>query len=312
MRNDARSAADLYFFDALVAAGSLSAVALKLGVTPSAASKRLIQMEKRLGMSLVNRSTRRMSPTPEGVVYLQHARRILSQIATLERKMFDLKSEPEGLIRVNATLGFGRSYIQPLISRFVRKFPSITVELFLTPFPPAATEDAFDLSIQFGKPPDRKLNLRLLAENRRLLVASPAYLQRAGTPASPQDLLKHNCIVIKQDTLPFTEWILSGGGSTEKVAVAGNLLTNDGDAGVQWALDGHGILLRAQWDVAKYLRSGRLVQLLAGYSTPNADIYAVYPELPQATVRMNLLLDYLAKSFESLHPGSNIPAHSGW
>lgn len=312
MKKDPRHSADLYFFDALVSAGSLSAVALRLGVTPSAASKRLIQLEKRLGMTLVNRSTRRMSPTAEGLVYLEHARSILAQIESLDREMFRFKSEPEGLIRLNATLGFGRSYIQPLVSRFIKKYPSITIQLFLTPFAPAVSDDAFDLSIQFGKPPHQKLKTRLLAQNRRLLVASAAYLARAGKPALPHDLLKHNCIVIKQDELPYSEWILSNGQSTEKVPVIGNLITNDGYVGVQWALDGHGIVMRAEWDVARYMRSGRLVQVLDDYTTPNADIYAVYREEPHTTARMNLLLDYLSRSFDNLNPGSNITVSAGW
>ncbi|ETF02746.1 LysR family transcriptional regulator [Advenella kashmirensis W13003] len=312
MKKDPRHSADLYFFDALISAGSLSAVALRLGVTPSAASKRLIQLEKRLGMTLVNRSTRRMSPTAEGLVYLDHARSILAQIEALDRQMFTLKSEPEGLIRVNATLGFGRSYIQPLISRFIRKYPAITIQLFLTPFPPPVSDNAFDLSIQFGKPPLRNVKARLLAQNRRLLVASGAYLARAGRPLAPQDLLKHNCIVIKQDELPYSEWILSNGKSTEKVPISGNLVTNDGYVGVQWALDGHGVVMRAEWDVARYMRSGRLVQVLANYSTPNADIYAVYREQPHATARMTLLLDFLSRSFGTLNPGSTVTVSTGW
>ena len=295
-----------------MSAGSLSAVALRLGVTPSAASKRLIQLEKRLGMTLVNRSTRRMSPTAEGLIYLDHARSILAQIEALDRQMFTLKSEPEGLIRVNATLGFGRSYIQPLLSRFIRKYPAITIQLFLTPFPPPVSDNAFDLSIQFGKPPLRNVKTRLLAQNRRLLVASGAYLARAGRPSAPQDLLKHNCIVIKQDELPYSEWILSNGKSTDKVPISGNLITNDGHVGVQWALDGHGVVMRAEWDVARYMRSGRLVQVLANYSTPNADIYAVYREQPHITARMTLLLDFLSRSFGNLNPGSTITASTGW
>lgn len=312
MTKDPRHSADLYFFDALMSAGSLSAVALRLGVTPSAASKRLILLEKRLGMTLVNRSTRRMSPTAEGLVYLDHARSILAQIEALDRQMFTLKSQPEGLIRVNATLGFGRSYIQPLLSRFIKKYPAITIQLFLTPFPPPVSDNAFDLSIQFGKPPQRNVRTRLLAQNRRLLVASAAYLARAGRPLVPQDLLKHNCIVIKQDELPYSEWILSNGKSTDKVPISGNLITNDGYVGVQWALDGHGVVMRAQWDVARYMRSGRLVQVLPNYSTPNADIYAVYREQPHTTARMTLLLDFLSRSFGTLNPGSNVTASTGW
>jgi len=144
--NNAIQPADLGFFSVLAGAGSLSAAARELGVTTPAVSKHLAQMEARLGVSLVNRTTRRMGMTPEGELYLEHARRILGEIDGMEELLGVSKGTPKGLLRVNATLGFGRSHVAPLISRFVRKHPQMEVQLQLSVNPPALTDDVLRLS----------------------------------------------------------------------------------------------------------------------------------------------------------------------
>ena len=153
-------AADLGFFSVLASAGSLSAAARELGITTPAVSKHLALMEARLEVPLVNRSTRRMSLTPEGEVYLAHARRILAEIDGMEEVLGVSKAMPRGLLRVNSTLGFGRSHVAPLISRFARKFPEVEVQLQLSVNPPAPTEDLFDVCVRFGAPPDSRLIAR--------------------------------------------------------------------------------------------------------------------------------------------------------
>src|SRR4249920_2328857 len=155
--------ADLGFFSALAAAGSMSAAARELGITTPAVSKRLAQMESRIGMPLVNRTTRRMRLTPEGELYLEHARRILGEIDDMEELLGVAKATPKGLLRVNATLGFGRSHVAPLISRFARKHPQVNVQLQLSVNPPALTEDAFDVCIRFGAPPDARVIAKHIA-----------------------------------------------------------------------------------------------------------------------------------------------------
>ena len=190
--------AELGFFSTLAMAGSLSAAARELGITTPAVSKRLAQMEARLGVTLVNRTTRRMSLTPEGELYVAQARRILGEIEDMAQLLGQSKGEPQGLLRVNATLGFGRSHVAPVISRFVRKHPAVDVQLQLSVNPPPLTDDAFDVCIRFGVPPDTRVIARRLAPNRRLLCASPAYLGRAGTPKVPNDLARHACIGIRQ------------------------------------------------------------------------------------------------------------------
>lgn len=296
---------DLGFFSALAAGGSLSAAARELGVSTPAVSKRLAQMESRLGVTLVNRTTRRMSLTPEGETYLEHARRILAEIDDMQRLLGRSKGTPQGLLRVNATLGFGRSQVAPVISRFVRKHPQVEVQLQLSVNPPPLTDDAFDVCIRFGEPPDARVIARRIAGNRRLLCAAPAYLARHGEPRLPHDLARHNCIGIRQGDEAYGMWRLtsvrarSRNQRAEAVKTRGNLSTNDGEIAVSWALDGHGILMRAEWDVARYLKSGRLVQVLPDYQLPEADIYAVYPQSHQLSARVRAFVDFIADSFAS-------------
>ncbi|MEP6720750.1 MAG: LysR substrate-binding domain-containing protein [Variovorax sp.] len=292
--------ADLGFFSALASAGSLSAAARELGISTPAVSKHLAQMEMRAGVSLVNRTTRRMSLTPEGELYLEHARRILGDIESMGELLGVSKATPKGLLRVNATLGFGRSQVAPLISKFVRKYPEVEVQLQLSVNPPPLTDDSFDVCVRFGAPPDSRVIARHIAANRRLLCAAPAYIARHGVPKVPNDLTKHNCIGIRQGEEAYGLWRLaSGRGKTvnaEAIKTRGNLTTNDGEIAVNWALEGHGVLMRAEWDIERYLRSGRLVQVLPQYFTPDADIYAVYPQRHQLAARVRTFVDFLATS----------------
>jgi DNA-binding transcriptional LysR family regulator len=291
---------DLGFFSALASAGSLSAAARELGVTTPAVSKHLALMEARVGVALVNRTTRRMSLTPEGELYLEHARRILGEIDDMAQLLGASKAMPRGLLRVNATLGFGRSHVAPLISRFVRKHPEVEVQLQLSVNPPPISEDSFDVCIRFGAPPDSRVIARHIAPNRRLLCAAPAYLAKHGIPKVPNDLSKHNCIGIRQGEEAYGVWRLSSGRgkkvAIEAIKTRGNLSTNDGEIAVNWALDGHGILMRAEWDIARYLEKGRLVQVLPQYYTPDADIHAVYPQRHQMAARVRAFVDFVAQS----------------
>jgi len=293
--------ADLGFFSTLAAAGNLSAAARELGITTPAVSKHLALIEARLNVPLVRRTTRRMSLTPEGELYLGHARRILGEVDQMEEALGTSKSTPKGLLRVNATLGFGRNHVAPLVSRFVRKYPEVDVQLQLSVDPPALDEDSFDVCIRFGASPDARVIARRIAPNRRLLCASPSYLTKRGTPKVPRDLSRHNCIGIRQGQEAYGVWRLSASRSrdksTETIRIRGNLATNDGEVAVNWALDGHGILMRAEWDIERYLRSARLVQVLPQYFTPDADINAVYPQRHQGAARVRAFVEFLQQAF---------------
>jgi LysR family transcriptional activator of dmlA len=289
---------EMAFFSELVRCGGFSLAARELGVTTAAISKRLAHLEERLGVRLLNRTTRRTSLSAEGEIYLAHARRILADISDMEQLVSQANAMPQGLLRINATPGFGRSHVAPLISRFVKLHAQVQVQLQLTVDPPNLAEDAFDVCIRFGEPPDARVMARKMAPNRRLLVASPAYLARCGTPKVPGDLARHNCLGIRQGDDAYGSWRLTSGKRTETVKVRGNLSTTDGEIAVDWALDGHGILMRAEWDIAKYVRSGRLVQVLEDCETPPADIYLVYPQRLQTSARVRAFVDFSAQHFE--------------
>ncbi len=249
-----------------------------------------------------------MSLTPEGELYLERARRILREIDGLEELLGVAKATPKGLLRVNATLGFGRSHVAPLISRFIRKYPEVEVQLQLSVDPPPITDDSFDVCIRFGTPPEVRVIARHIAPNRRLLCAAPAYLAKHGTPKVPNDLTRHNCIGIRQGEEAYGVWRLSTGrgksATTAAVKTRGNLTTNDGEIAVNWALDGHGILMRAEWDIDRYLKNGRLVQVLPQFYTPDADIHAVYPQRHQLAARVRAFVDFVALSFNQQAAGS--------
>jgi LysR family transcriptional activator of dmlA len=288
---------EMQFFSILMRCGSLAAAARELQVSPPAISKRLAALEARLGVVLLHRTTRRLTLTHEGETYLAQARRILGEIDALERELQGSRSEPSGLLRVNATLGFGRMHVAPAIATFARAHPKVDIQLQLSVNPPPLTEDAFDVCVRFGEPPDARVVARLLAPNRRLLCASPAYLQRHGAPRTPQDLAGHNIIAIRQGDEVYGLWRLRSGKRTESVRVRGNLSTNDGEIAVNWALAGLGLVLRAEWDIARYLRSGRLKTVLEQWQSPPADIHAVYPVRHQGTMRVRAFVDHLADEF---------------
>lgn len=296
-------AADFGFFSTLISAGSLAAAAREMGISTPAVSKRLAQMETRLNLLLVKRNSRRMALTPEGEIYLEHARRILAEVEELEGLLHGVAQAPRGLLRVNATLGFGRAYIAPLVADFVARYPEVDVQLLLTVAPPPLSDDSWDVCVRFGPPPEARVIARKLAGNRRILCASPAYLKRHGEPRSPQDLTRHNCIGIRQGD-EYGVWRFSknrGRGRAaqeeEQVRIRGNLTTNDGGVAVNWALQGRGILLRAQWDVGAYIDKGKLTHVLPAWDTPDADIYAVWPQALRASARLKAFADHLSASF---------------
>ncbi len=288
---------ELAFFVQLVKFGSLAATARELNLTPPAISKRLARLEQRLGVRLLNRTTRSISLTAEGELYLGNAQRILSEIEELERQVSSSRAEPRGLLRVNAPLGFGRTHISEAISSFIRRYPEVEVQLHLTDRPMNLPDDSIDVAIRFGELPDSRLIARKIAVNRRRLCAAPAYLKAFGQPQTPEELARHNCIVLRQNDSASGIWRLSQGKKTESIKVSGTLSSNDGEVALNWALDGHGILLRAEWNLARYLRSGQLVEILTNYQTPPADVYAVYLERLNLSAKVSCFHDHLRDFF---------------
>ncbi|MEK7317440.1 MAG: LysR substrate-binding domain-containing protein, partial [Pseudomonadota bacterium] len=266
----------------------------------------------RLGVRLLNRTTRRLSVTPEGEAYLAQGGRILAELDELEQGLRGSRVAPRGLLRVNGTLGFGRRHLAPAIGDFLVACPDIEVQLQLTDRALNLAEEGYDVGILVGDLPDARLNARRLALNSRLLCASPTYLARHGEPASPRALTQHRCIVIRESEAAYGTWHLQHQQSTarqETVKVRGMAATNDGEVAVNWALQGHGIVLRSEWEVAPLLRSGRLRQVLPDWSAQAADIHAVYLSRDKLSARVRAFVDFLAERFGHYDPAA--PYH-GW
>jgi LysR family transcriptional regulator, transcriptional activator for dmlA len=291
MKTDASS--ELSFFVLLAKHANLSATARALDITPPAATKRLALMEQRLGVRLVNRTTRRVSLTSEGEIYLAHASRILAEIREMDDLVGSSRAAPRGLLRVNATLGFGRTTIAPLMSAFAQRYPEVEIQLQLTDSPIDLVEEGFDLAVRFGDLPDTRLSARRIMSNRRFLCASPAYLERHGQPSTLADLSLHRCIIHRQNDDAYGIWRFTRNRKTEVVKVHGALSSNDGDIVLGWAIDGHGILIRSEWDLSKHLEAGRLQLVLPGFTLQPADLYVYYPSRRNLSPRVRAFIDFL-------------------
>lgn len=290
---------DIAFFALVARHASLTAAARQMGLSPPAVSRRLAALETRLGVRLLNRTTRRQSLTPEGEKYLEEGRRILGDIESLERDLAAGRQSPRGMLRINAGFGFGRRHLGPAVSDFVRLHPEVEVILHLSDRPLDLTAEAMDIGIRFGMGPDSGLVRRKIAANSRLLCAAPAYLAARSAPQGPADLRDHHCIVIRENEGAFNTWNLVSDQGPASVKVSGPVSVNHGEVAVDWALAGHGILLRSEWDIAPYLRSGELVRVLDGWSGVEADIHAVFPQRHQLSAKVRSFLDFLAERFAS-------------
>ncbi|CAJ7944199.1 LysR family transcriptional regulator [Burkholderia pseudomallei] len=226
--------------------------------------------------------------TSEGETYLGYATRIVADIRRMADAVRASRSVPRGLLRVNVMLGFGRTTITPLVSEFATPHPRVEVRLDVTDRPVDRVDGGFDFAIRFGEPPDTRLNARRIMSNRRLLRASPVYLQRRGAPASLA-----RCIVHRRNDDAHGVWRFVRDGEAEGVKVRAAPSSNDGDIVPGWALDGHGILIRSEWDLAKYLESGRLRRVLPEYALPSADLFACYPVRRNPSARARAPIDFL-------------------
>ncbi|WP_017777968.1 LysR family transcriptional regulator [Paraburkholderia kururiensis] len=299
-------ASNLEFFVLLARHGNLAATARELNLTPPAATKRLSQLEARLGVRLVNRTTRHVSLTPEGETYLHHATRILAELREMEDAVSSSHSVPKGLLRVNATLGFGRTTIAPIVSEFAKRYPHVEVQLDVTDRPVDLVESGIDLAIRFGSLPDQRLIARRVMSNRRFLCASPRYLEQHGAPENLADLANHTCIVHRQNDNAYSVWRFERHGESHAVKVHGTLSSNDGDIVLGWALDGHGILVRSEWDLAKYVASGRLRIVLPEFVQPSADLFVYYPNKRNQSARARAFIDFLIERFNGMN-GYEVP-----
>jgi len=286
--------------------GSLAMAARALRVTPSVVTKRLAALEARLGLRLFQRTTRRVSPTAEGDTLCERAAQLLRAFDEVEAELRERQAEPAGPIRLAATFGFGRLWLGPALAEFQARHAGIQVQLQLTEQLPDLAVEGFDGAIWLWNAPTERAAewvSRRLASNQRVVVASPAYLERHGAPRQLQDLARHTCLVVRENGggpgQRFDHWRLqrASDAQVQHVPVSGPLSSNSGELVRDWCLAGHGLMLRSLWDIAPQIASGELVRVLPGYAMPDADIHWLAPYRPQTPRRIRLLVDFLVESF---------------
>ena len=289
---------DIAFFALLVRQGSMASTAQELGLTPPAISKRLAAIEKRLGVRLLQRTTRQISLTPEGETYLTEGALVLANLEELERSVSGSRNKPRGIIKIGATLGFGRHYIAPAIAKYSDMYPEVKAQLTLIDRPINIVEKGLDVIIRFGELPDVRLTARLLANNQRLLLAAPNYLKRMGVPEHPKDLSKHQCLFLREANESYGTWHFHRGQKSEVIKVQGPLTCNDGGAVLNWAIEGRGIVVRSTWDAQQYITNGKLKPILTDWQLPNADIYIVFPSRDNLSAKTSIFVDFLLEEFK--------------
>ncbi len=258
---------DMKLFCVVAQEGGVAKAAQVLGVTPAAVSRRLKAMETALSVRLVARSTRRFALTDAGRDLQSGCRDILARLEALEESVAGADGRIEGLLRINSSFGFGREVVAPAVSAFCRLHPQVRIQLSLTERPLDLVAERYDVGVYVAALPESRWHVRRLFANAKILCASPEYLKTLERqPETPQDLATLSTIDIEEDAATFGVWTLERKGRSRQVSINPRFATNDGEAAVQWAVDGGGIVLRSRWAVAPLLDSGRLVQVLPEWS----------------------------------------------
>ncbi|HJV85412.1 MAG TPA: LysR family transcriptional regulator [Noviherbaspirillum sp.] len=297
---------DLRLFVTMVDAGSISAAARILNSSPPAVSRRLATLEARLGIRLITRTSRHFEPTDEGRVYYERGVCILKQIEDAESEATLRAKKPCGQLKVGAPMGLGRRYIAPMIERFNVCYPDISVHLVLSDAGWDVLDDSLDVAIRVGLPPDTSIIARKLIEQRRIVCASPSYLDQFGTPQTPEDLVRHNCIRLVRGADPLDNWQFSLEGQKRGVRVSGTFTTTSSEVVSQWAAAGKGIGLLALWDIQEHLETGTLKECLTEYWCDVIELYAIFVHRQHLPLRIRMFVDFIAKEFRSFG------AQSGW
>lgn len=281
-------------FVAAIDLGSFSAAARAFDQTPSSISRAIDRLESRLGVRLLLRSTRALTLTAEGQAYLLSARRILADLDDAEQQIAD-HGVPRGRLRVSAALSHGRMCIVPLLGEFTLAYPHVLVDLALTDAVVDVAAGQADVAIRFGPLADSTLTARKLGETRRVIVASPGYLGRRGTPVTPEDLHDHDCLNFSfRRAEPV--WPFRRDGEDFTLSVTGPIEANNGDSLAQLAIQGVGITRVGEFSVHEPLREGRLVPLLEGYNPGDIEqIHAVFVGGSNLPARVRVFVDFLAQ-----------------
>ena len=289
-------------FVSVATRGSLTAAAKAEGVAPAIMGRRLDALEEHLGVKLLVRTTRRLVLTHEGTAFLDDCQRILAEVAGAEASVSAGGVQASGHLRITAPAGFGRRHVAPLLPDFHAAHPRLRISLNLSDRVVDLAAEPYDCAVRVGDLPDSSLVSVRVAENRRLCVATPAYLQRRGTPRHPQDLAAHDCLTLSSDASQTRGWafrvpLAHGGGEVIHIRPGGPLDCSDGQVLHDWCLAGFGIAWRSTWEVQEEIAAGQLLAVLEDFAAPPNGIYMVFPHAKHLPLRVRLWIDFLKHSY---------------
>ncbi len=288
-------------FVSVVTRGSLTAAAHAEGVAPAIMGRRLDALEERLGVKLLLRTTRRITLTHEGSAFLEDCQRLLSDLANAEASVSAGGVKASGHLRITAPAGFGRRRVAPLVPKFRELHPEVTISLNLSDRVVDIAGEAYDCAVRVGDMPDSSLVSVRLADNRRMCVATPAYLQRHGKPQHPQDLARFDCLTLSSDASQTRGWAFSVDKDAAREVIhfkpVGPLDCSDGQVLHDWCLAGYGIAWRSIWEVEAEIAAGALVTVLDAFAAPPNGIFAVFPQRKHLPLRVRLWIDFLKQHY---------------
>lgn len=283
-------------FLAVVEEASFTAAARRLGVTKSYASKLVVRLEDRLGVRLLQRTTRQLTMTEAGRAYFERCSDAMRAFHEAEAEATELQTSPQGRLRINLPSAFAVGYLAAPLAAFKLRHPNLTVEAVLADRKVDLLAEGFDLAVRIGEFPDSSLIARKLASVDRTICASPSYLQHRGTPRQPEELSAHDCLLYAYHAAPTT-WRLKGPARDVAIEVSGKLVSNHGELLVEAACQGLGLVFSPLFLTVQSLRQGRLVQVLTDWRFP-LSISAVYPNARHVPAKVRLLVDFLVAHFE--------------
>jgi len=283
-------------FVEVVARGSLSAAARAEGIAPAMIGRRLDALEARLGVKLLQRTTRRLVLTDEGMAFLEDCQRILGEVNDAESAIAEHSMRASGHLTVSAPAGFGRQHVAPLLPSFLAEHRDVTLNLNLSDRVVDLVAEGVDVAIRIASLDDSSLVGVKLADNRRVVVASPAYIKRHGRPRELADLARHNCLPISSEGSQ-RGWTFLNDNKPVTLKVGGNMVCNDGAVLHAWALAGKGLAWRSMWEVGGQIASGELCTVLDEYAAPGNDIHAVFAQRRHLPLRIRAFVDFLRRSY---------------
>jgi DNA-binding transcriptional LysR family regulator len=289
---------EMSVFARIVESGSFTSAARQLGMSPAMVSTHIRTLERRLGVRLLNRTTRRVKVTEVGQDYYERCLRILHELDAAERAASDLQIAPRGRIRLTAPMTFGVSRLGPLIAEYLKAYPEVSIDFSLDDRNIDLVEEGFDLAICVGRLADSRLIARKVTMAQAMLCASRAYIGKHGAPKSPRELRNHNCLTYAAARTNNDWSFFDAGGAKETVRVSGRFIANNGDALRRVALAGVGIILAPDFIVEEDLKAGRLITLLPEHKAAVFPFHAVYPQSRYLSAKVKTFVDYLIASFD--------------